>query len=117
MNTDDAVKLSYDTATGHVYVSSDGEGHAHAIGNARTYDRCVRAIHWPGRGRRGKLYVRFYKPDGDFAYITEEDRQTSYDVADRAADALQHAGHVRKGVRVLYWTTDERTVRAAEVRV
>jgi len=110
------VKLAVNLKTGQIYRSEDGQSHAHAIGSAKAYDNCVRLIYWPARAR-GVVYVRFYKPDGDLYFISEEDKQASFDAADKALSILYSAGHVARAAKVFYWHADERRVKSQEVKL
>ena len=85
--------------------------HATELG-VKGFDSWVRAIIFPSRKR---IYLRFYKPDGDYTFVDERDRAKSFDVCYTAWLKLVKQGYCRKSWKVLYATTD-RVITESDIR-
>lgn len=94
-------KAAVHPRTGEVVCGFDR--HATELGVAG-FDQWVRAVIFPARKR---VYFRFYKPDGDFAFVTEDDKVKSFDVCYTAWEKLVKAGYARKSWKVLFAVTDK----------
>lgn len=84
----------------------------HASWLAVDFDKWVRVIVFPGRRR---VYFRFYKPSGDYSFVTDEERVASFDACYTAWEILIKKGYIRKSWKVLYYETD-RVITSADVR-
>lgn len=78
--------------------------HTDLEGLDKDYDLWVRAIVFPSRKR---VYFRFYKPDGDFYFVNDDDRARSFDVCFTAWQRLIKAGYCAKSWRPLFAVTDK----------
>lgn len=85
----------------------------HASFVDKGYDAHVRAIIFPSRKR---VYFRFYKPDGDFFFVSDDDKIKSFDVCFTAWSILQAKGYVRKSWIPLFAETDT-IVTSDDVRI
>lgn len=102
-------KLAIHPVTGAVVVGFTS--HAEAIG-VKQFDSWVRAIVFP---KRKRVYFRFYKPDGDYSFVSDEDKAKSFDVCFTAWEALVKSRYVLKSWRPLFAVTDK-VVTQADVR-
>lgn len=107
------LKVAYNTIDGHLAVG-DGS-HASLVRSAAEYDDNVRALVFP---QKQAVYFRFFGgPDYDgIGKPTEEQLDTAYRACDKALDKMLRIGLVKKSWKVFYWTTDERRIKAADVR-
>lgn len=78
--------------------------HTSLSGLDRDYDSWVRAIIFPTRQR---VYFRFYKPDGDYYFINDDDRAKSFDVCYTAWQRLVKEGYCARSWVPLFATTDK----------
>src|SRR5271157_3435744 len=91
------IKLAVHPKTGEV--RGGHRAHADAL-SVTDFDQWVRVLAFPSRRR---VYFRFYKPDGDFYFVTEADRAASFNICYLAREALIKTGQVKKSWKVLYW--------------
>jgi len=122
------VKLAWDPRRPASVLIGDG---SHAGFIPTGFDDYVRAIYFP---RRDVLYVRFYAPDGELVYVTEDSKARAYGAALCFLEALVKCGYIgewrttadyKDGVTLaLFWADTEydkripaeRRIASADVR-
>lgn len=107
------LKVAYNTIDGHLAIG-DGS-HANLVRSTAEYDDNVRALVFP---QKKAVYFRFFGgPDYDgVTKPTEDQLDKAYRACDAALDQMIRWKLVKKSWRVYYWTTDEKRVRAQDVR-
>jgi hypothetical protein len=107
------LKVAYNTIDGHLAIG-DGS-HADLMRTAAEYDDNVRALVFPDKKA---VYFRFFGgPNYDgIGKPTEDQLDTAYRECDKALDQMFRFGIAKKNWKVYHWTTDERRVKAADVR-
>jgi hypothetical protein len=107
------LKLGYNLTDGHI--SSGERSHAELLRAPGEWDDTVRAIAFP---ERKAVYFRLYAPKWDgMGSLTAEELGKAFAVTDEALDAFIMAGLVKRSWAVYHWETDERRVRAFDVRL
>jgi hypothetical protein len=76
----------------------------HASWLSVDFDKWIRAIIFPSRKR---VYFRFYKPSGDYSFVTDEERAASFNACYSAREILIKKGYARRSWKVLYYETDK----------
>lgn len=102
-------KVAYDVAHDSI---RQGFG-MHADWLDRNFDKWVRSIIFPAKKR---VYFRFFKPDGDYCFISESDRVRSFDSCFTAWEALIKAGYVKQSWLPLFAETD-RVVTEGDIKL
>lgn len=78
----------------------------------KDYDKWIRAIIFPSRKR---VYFRFYKPTGDYFFVTDDERCYSIDKCADAWVTLINQGFISSTWAPLYAETD-RTVSDEDIK-
>lgn len=106
--TGDIIKVAVHPKTRQILV---GFG-AHADYIPSGYDQWVRGVIFP---KRKRVYFRFYKPDGDYVFVSDEDKAKSFDTCYAAHQILLKAGYLYKSYKVLYAEMDS-LVKEADIK-
>ena len=71
----------------------------------KNYDKWVRAIVFPMKQR---VYFRFYKPSGDYYFVTEDEKCFSIDKCAEAWQTLVKRGLIKSCWEPMYAETDRK---------
>ena len=93
-------KLAVDLKTSSILMGFTQ--HADII--AKNYDEYVRGIYFP---EYDKLYIRFWKRNGDYYFISEIDKKRSKFMADSAVRELRRQKYISSKTQILFWETDD----------
>lgn len=85
-------------------IKSQGETPHYRYLTCKSFDKWVRCIYFPEYSR---IYFRFYKPSGDYNFISDIDDKRSRLVCSRILSHLVDNRLIRKTTKVLFWDTDK----------